>query len=188
LGREAQCGLPRSDRTDLLTPRPTSPCLGRLVLPPHIPGSANGSAPLTHLPIALYTLLLGIPASELSRKPPAASATKTAASPFPAARALDGALDALSLAADADEDDVFGERQEEEEAVGGFIGGRDLEVLKVAGQALETLDLELGLFGGMRALDVRLPAPALRLFGLPLIAAAHLPSTGQRQQAREAPK
>lgn len=139
---------------------------GRLVLPPHIPGSADGSAPLTHLPIALYTLLLGIPAAELSRKPPASSATKSAASPFPAAArarngssSLDDTLDALSLV-DADEDDVFGERQEEE-AVGGFIGGRDLEVLKVAGQALETLDLELGLFGGMRALDVRFPAFAL---------------------------
>lgn len=131
------------------------------MIPSHIPSADDASAPpLTHLPIALYTLLLGIPPTELSRKPPRSSAPKTASSPFPGSHArapeasLDDTLSALSLRSDAGaKDDVFGEEVEGED-VGGFIGGRDLEVLKVGGQALEELDLELGLFGGMRALDV----------------------------------
>lgn len=107
---------------------------------------------LEHIPLAMYTLLLGIPPAELSRKPP--KPTKAPLSPFPGSRSSSSMLaqdmDALSLG----KEDVFGEEQEDEQ-VGGFIGGRDLEVLKVGGQALTELDLELGLFGGLKALDVR---------------------------------
>lgn len=123
---------------------------GRLVIPAHMEGS-EGPA-LEHIPLAMYTLLLGIPPDELSRKPP--KPTKAPLSPFPGSRSsssmLAQGMDALSLG----KEDVFGEEQEDEQ-VGGFIGGRDLEVLKVGGQALTELDLELGLFGGLKALDVR---------------------------------
>lgn len=59
----------------------------------------------------------------------------------------------LDGSAGENEEDGFGKREEEEET-GGFIASVDLETLKAANQELELLDLELGLFGGLKVLDV----------------------------------
>lgn len=125
--------------------------LGRLIIPTTL------NPPLKFLPPSLYTILLSIPAKELSRKPPrppqVTAPNFSLSTPDKLAAKLDSAL---SL--DGQGEDVFGgkrTRAEEEEESGGWLGfGTDLETLKVVSQELEELDLELGLFGGLKVVDV----------------------------------
>ncbi|KAL7410899.1 hypothetical protein BDY24DRAFT_397980 [Mrakia frigida] len=124
---------------------------GRLVIPTTL------TPPLKFLPPSLYTTLLSIPAKELSRKPPRPPAVTapnfSLSTPDKLAARLDSAL---SL---QEEEGVFGGksvRAREEEESEGWIGfGTDLETLKVVAHELEELDLELGLFGGLKVIDFR---------------------------------
>lgn len=121
--------------------------VGKLVIP------ANLDKSLDQLPTAMYTLLLGIPLDELSRKVPAPSHQPLNRSAL-AGSSPDTLSDRLAdLELGGNKDEVFGTETKDEE-VGGFIGAMDLEVLKVTNQQLARLDLELGLFGGLKIIDV----------------------------------
>lgn len=134
---------------------------GRLVIPTTL------TPPLKFLPPSLYTTLLSIPAKELSRKPPRPPAVTapnfSLSTPDKLAARLDSAL---SL---QEEEGVFGGksvRAREEEESEGWIGfGTDLETLKVVAHELEELDLELGLFGGLKVIDVSQRVEIVVAFG-----------------------
>ncbi|CDZ98640.1 Rossmann-like alpha/beta/alpha sandwich fold [Phaffia rhodozyma] len=128
---------------------------GKLVIPTTL------EKPIDQLPLSLYTLLLGIPVDELSRKVPAVTSSRPlwpSTGAETGTRTIEEMSDRLaSLGLEGSKEDVFGTSTKEpaEREVGGFIGGTDLEVLKVTNQELSSLDPELGLFGGLKHLDLR---------------------------------
>ena len=129
-----------------LLPRP--PPSGRLVIPNTL------DPPLQHLPPALYTLLLGIPAKELQRQPARPPKVTGPSFELSTPDKLAAKLESmLSLDEDAD---AFGGKtsRRDDEEDGPWMGATDLETLKVVSQEMDSLDLELALFGGLKVLDV----------------------------------
>lgn len=113
--------------------------------------------PLQHLPPALYTLLLGIPARELSRKPPRPPAVTGPSFGLNTPDKLAAKMEAMLSLDNDDDGDAFGiggRRKDEDDEDGPWMGATDLETLKVVSQEMDGLDLELGLFGGLKVLDV----------------------------------
>lgn len=121
---------------------------GRLVIPNTL------SPPLAFLPPSLYTILLSIPPKELSRKPARRpTLTQPRFEDLSTPDKLSAKLDS-ALKLEQQGEGAFGGGDEEEEPTGWMGFGTDLETLKVGGQELEELDLELGLFGGLKVVDV----------------------------------
>lgn len=109
-----------------------------------IPGKLDlASLSLTHLPPAIYTELLGLPAEELSRPPP---------KEMPTQHLGPKRVDALVFE-DTEENkhNVFGTpppkpRWREPEELTSFRAGYNM---------IKEVEVELGLFGGLKTLDVR---------------------------------
>lgn len=111
------------------------------------------SLDLPHIPVEVYTELLGIPEAELSNPPPKAA-------PPEGGPRIPGMphIDALSLA-----NAHPGDEEAKARAFGTpppkkpWSEPEELTEFKAGPNRIKEIDVELGLFGGLRTLDVSLP-------------------------------
>lgn len=110
---------------------------------------------LRQLPHELYIDLLGLPVDELSNPPPAPKKDESVRTPGkPGKGAMEDSFSRLGFGGDESDEDsrsiVFNQPRPQ----GKWVEPEELTAFKANGNMLKEIDLEVGLFGGLKNLDV----------------------------------